>query len=37
VEDPAALEKMQLGQTIVITYTEAMAVSLEKTAHHKKN
>ena len=30
VEKPSNLEKMQVGQTIVITYTEALALSLEK-------
>jgi hypothetical protein len=30
VENPANLEKMQEGKTIVITYTEALALSLEK-------
>ncbi len=28
--DPANLEQMRLGETIVVTYTEALAVSLEK-------
>jgi uncharacterized lipoprotein YajG len=30
VEKPENLEKMQVGQNIVITYTEALALSLEK-------
>jgi hypothetical protein len=30
VEHPENLEKMQVGQNIVITYTEALALSLEK-------
>jgi hypothetical protein len=30
VEDPKRLEQVRIGQTIVITYTEAVAISLEK-------
>jgi hypothetical protein len=30
VEHPENLDKMQIGENIVITYTEAMAISLEK-------
>src|SRR5262249_31106721 len=30
VENPANLEKMEVGKTIVITYTEALALTLEK-------
>ena len=30
VADPARLEKLQIGQTIVLTYTESMAIKLEK-------
>jgi len=30
VEDVAALSKLHLGDTIVVTYTEALAVSIEK-------
>jgi hypothetical protein len=30
VEDVAALSKLRLGDTIVVTYTEALAVSLQK-------
>jgi len=30
VEHPENLAKMQVGQNIVITYTEALALSLEK-------
>jgi hypothetical protein len=32
VEHPENLEKMQVGQTIVLTYTEALALTLEKVA-----
>ena len=32
VEDVAALSKLRLGDTIVVTYTEALAISLEKRA-----
>jgi len=32
VEDAAALSKLRLGDTIVVTYTEALAISLEKRA-----
>lgn len=32
VEQPSVLEKMKLGDTIVITYTEAIGLSLEKTS-----
>jgi hypothetical protein len=35
VEDVAALSKLHLGDTIVVTYTEALAVSLEKRAPGK--
>ena len=30
VADPSRLEQLRIGQTIVLTYTEAIAVSLEK-------
>ncbi len=30
VEDPSNLEKMHIGDNIVVTYTEAIAVSLDK-------
>jgi hypothetical protein len=30
VENVANLSKLRLGETIVVTYTEALAVSLEK-------
>jgi hypothetical protein len=30
VEHPENLEKMKIGENIVITYTEALAISLEK-------
>lgn len=30
VEDPANLTKMRIGETIVVTYTEALAIALEK-------
>jgi hypothetical protein len=30
VENPANLEKMEVGKTIVITYTEALALTLDK-------
>jgi hypothetical protein len=30
VEDPANLMKMRIGETIVVTYTEALAIALEK-------
>ncbi len=30
VADPANLTKMRIGETIVVTYTEALAISLEK-------
>ena len=36
VENPANLEKMKVGDTIVITYTDALAVSLEKAAPKSK-
>ena len=36
VEDVANLSKVRLGDTIVVTYTEALAVSLEKRAPKKK-
>jgi hypothetical protein len=32
VEDVAALSKLHLGDTIVVTYSEALAVSVEKRA-----
>jgi len=32
VDDPAKLEKVRIGETIVITFTEALAISLEKVA-----
>ena len=32
VEDPARLTQLHIGETIVITYTEALAISLEKVA-----
>ena len=32
VEDVAALSKLRLGDTIIVTYTEALAVSLQKRA-----
>lgn len=32
VEDVAALSKLRLGDTIIVTYTEALAISLEKRA-----
>jgi len=32
VEDVAALSKLHLGDTIIVTYTEALAVSLQKRA-----
>jgi hypothetical protein len=35
VDDIAALSKLKLGDTIVITYTEALAVALEKRAPAK--
>jgi hypothetical protein len=35
VEDVAALSKLHLGDTIVVTYTEALAVALEKRAPGK--
>jgi hypothetical protein len=35
VADPANLTKMKIGDHIVVTYTEALAISLEKT--HKKS
>jgi hypothetical protein len=37
VADPSRLEQLRIGQTIVITYTEAIAVSLEKTAGKPKD
>jgi Cu/Ag efflux protein CusF len=36
VEDVANLSKLRIGDTIVATYTEALAVSLEKRAPKKK-
>jgi Cu/Ag efflux protein CusF len=30
VEDPSNLEKVRIGENIVVTYTEALAISLEK-------
>jgi hypothetical protein len=30
VADPARLEKLRLGDTVVVTYTEAVAISVEK-------
>lgn len=36
VEDAANLSKLRIGDTIVATYTEALAVSLEKRAPKKK-
>ena len=30
VADPSNLTKMRIGETIVVTYTEALAISLEK-------
>ena len=36
VATPSVLEKMRLGQNIVITYTEAMAISVEKVAPKAK-
>ena len=35
VEDVAALSKLRLGDTLIVTYTEALAVSLEKRAPKK--
>lgn len=35
VADPANLTKMRIGENIVVTYTEALAISLEK--ENKKN
>ena len=35
VADPSNLTKMRIGETIVVTYTEALAISLEKA--EKKN
>jgi hypothetical protein len=32
VADPERLTKVRIGDTVVIVYTEAMAVSLDKTA-----
>ena len=32
--DPKRLEKLHLGDTIVVTFTEALAVSVEKTGKH---
>jgi len=37
VEDPARLTEMRLGDTIVITYTEALAVSLDKVEKKSQN
>lgn len=36
VEKPEVLEKLKIGQTIVITYTEAVGISLEKTVGKAK-
>jgi hypothetical protein len=36
VADPSRLEQLKLGENIVITYTEAMAVSVEKVAPKAK-
>jgi hypothetical protein len=36
VDDIANLSKLRIGDTIVATYTEALAVSLEKRAPKKK-
>jgi hypothetical protein len=33
VEDPSMLTKPRIGDTVVVTVTEAMAVSLEKVKH----
>jgi hypothetical protein len=35
VDDPANLEKMRIGENIVVTYTEALAISLEKVKKKK--
>jgi Cu/Ag efflux protein CusF len=35
VDDVAALSKLRLGDTLIVTYTEALAVSLEKRAPKK--
>lgn len=35
-QDPENLKKLQIGNTIVVTYTEALAVSLEKAPTAKK-
>jgi len=32
VKDPKKLENVQVGDQVVITYTEALAISLEKAA-----
>jgi hypothetical protein len=32
VKDPGKLENVQVGDQVVITYTEALAISLEKAA-----
>lgn len=37
VENPAMLEKLKIGQTIVITYTEAVGIALEKTGNKPKD
>jgi hypothetical protein len=35
VDDPSNLERMRIGENIVITYTEAVAISLEKVKKNK--
>jgi hypothetical protein len=30
VAEPVRLEKLRLGDTVVVTYTEAVAISVEK-------
>jgi hypothetical protein len=35
VADPSNFPKLRIGETIVVTYTEALAISLEKTARPK--
>ena len=36
VEDASRFEQMKIGETIVVTFTEAAVVSLEKAKTHEK-
>jgi hypothetical protein len=37
VADPSNLTKMRIGENIVVTYTEALAISLEKAKKKKSD